>query len=204
MLYQTIGAVRPVLTDNIVADCERMGYQVDGEPCSTTVNPAESWSNNVAHSSLIGVGVINGGISGCTLLNNFITYKSYDYGMYYQGTSSLEVIGYTSLDNNVGLFPMVLGPSVVSHQFADKYVHVLDSSFVGTTSAFDCSLDVVDGSDPNIMLSSQSRSWRGPGGGKVGLATTTFSQSSNNAPKKSFNNIKAYNAMYGLTIISGE
>ena len=134
-------ATRPVLTDNTVAGCERMGFYTDGEPCTTEINPTEPWSNNVAHSSLTGVMLLKVsnsdtvGHEGCTMVGNFTTYKNHDYGVYYQLKSSVQLIGVTSIDNGVGFFSLVFAPPAVSHVAEEKFVHIFDSSFVGTSSA---------------------------------------------------------------------
>ena len=202
--FQTHNAIRPVLTDNHVAGCERAGFKVNGEPCTHDINSAEPWSGNVAHSVLTGVTLFaDQGVAGCSLIRDFTVYKAFDYGLYYQSESNLEVIDFTSIDNNLGLFPMVVKPAALGHAFADKWVHVSNSSFVGTSSSFDCNTDVSPGG-PNIILSAQARSWRSPGGGKIGIAFPTFSSSSNKAPQKAFNGIKSYQAIRGLMTVRGK
>ena len=153
----------------------------------------------------MGVGVMpDQGRPTCSLLANFTSYKSWDSGLYYQAEqASLEVIGYTSIDNTIGLFPMVLGPSSISRQFENKFIHVKDSIFVGSSDDFDCEHDVMTDDDYNILFSSQARAPRDPGGGKSGLILPTFNQASNNAPEKPFYSIMAYPSFYGLMIMTG-
>ena len=55
-------ATRSVLTGNAVAGSERAGYRVSGEPCDGST---ESWQDNTAHSTLVGVEMLPGdGLSG--------------------------------------------------------------------------------------------------------------------------------------------
>ena len=55
-------ATRPVLTGNAVAGSERAGYRVNGEPCDGST---ESWQDNTAHSTLVGVEMLpNDGLPG--------------------------------------------------------------------------------------------------------------------------------------------
>ena len=44
--------------------------------------------------------------------------------MFFEVKSSVKVVGFTSADNTLGMFPMVLGPNAVSHQFENKFVEV--------------------------------------------------------------------------------
>ena len=57
-------------------------------------------------------------------MSNFTVYKCWDFGMYFQITSSVKVVGMTSADNTLGLYPMVLGPSAVSHSYESQFVQV--------------------------------------------------------------------------------
>ena len=203
---QTTEAIRPVLTGNTAAGCERLGFATDGEPCTTEVNSAEAWADNVVHSALSGVAVMpDQGQPTCSLLANFTSYKSWDSGIYFQAEkASLEVIGYISIDNTIGLFPMVLRPTSISRQFQNKFIHVKDSIFVGTSDDFDCERDVLTNDDYNLRFSIQARPFRNPdGGGKSGLILPTFNQATNSAPLKPFYGIMAYPSFYGLMIVTG-
>ncbi len=198
--FETIDAVRPVLSGNVVAGSERAGFRVDGEPCTATT---ERWSNNLAHSALVGVYTLpEDGIPTCGLISNFTVYKTYDFGVFYEAEASLEVSGIVSYDNQIGLFPMVIKPGASQHQFANKYITVRDSLFVGTTSAFDCNVDLMDTSSLNIEFSGAGRSFSSGGGGKVGIVGPTFSSGSNKAAKKPWINIMAYQAISGLMTVS--
>ena len=79
---------------------------------------------------------------------------------------------------------------------------IANSTIVCSTDNMNCS-DVMSGSDRNVAFSTNGRSWRGSNGGFVGISIATFSSGGNNAPVKPFTGIKAYQAINGLTTISG-
>ena len=47
--------------------------------------------------------------------------------------------GFTSIDNNVGYFGITIGPSAQSHLSSNKFMIIQQSSFVGSSSTYDCS-----------------------------------------------------------------
>ena len=53
-------------------------------------------------------------------------YKAWDYGIYSQTGGSLVIDDYISIENVLGIFPFVYGPSATSHKWADKFVQVPD------------------------------------------------------------------------------
>ena len=54
------------------------------------------------------------------MLSDFTVWKAWDFGVYVQTMSNMIVSGLVSIDNNLGLYPMILGPSATSHQFQAK------------------------------------------------------------------------------------
>ena len=181
-----------------------VGFHINGVPCPGAANSAESWEGNTAHSTLVGVVLLKeDGLSGCTHVTGFTVYKNYDFGIYSQIESPFHVSNITSVDNNLGLFPMVIKPHAVTHEAADKYVKVYDSTFVGRSVAFDCTKDRFP-NNFNFKASSRGRGYSTETGGIVGIGFATFSSSSNYAPSKPFINIKAYQAINGKMEISGK
>ena len=173
-------------------------------PCPGAANSAEMWEGNTAHSNLVGVLLFpEDGLSGCTHITGFTVYKNHDFGIYSQIESPFHVSNITSVDNNLGLFPMVIKPPAVSHEAADKYVKVYDSTFVGRSAAFDCTKDRLP-DNFNFQASSGGRGYSTETGGIVGIGFATFSSSSNSAPSKPFINIKAYQAINGKMEVSGK
>ena len=51
-------------------------------------------------------------------------YKAWDFGIYSQTPGSLIIDDYISVENGLGLFPMVVGPGAVRHAWANKFVEV--------------------------------------------------------------------------------
>ena len=181
-----------------------VGFHINGVPCPGVANSAESWLGNTAHSTLIGVVLFKeDGLSECTHITGFTVYKNHDFGVYSQIESSFHVSNITSVDNNLGLFPMVIKPPALSHEAADKYVKVYDSTFVGRSAAFDCTKDKFP-NNFNFQASSQGRGYGTETGGIVGIGFAAFSSSTNNAPEKPFINIMAYQAINGKMEISGK
>ncbi|XP_066278772.1 fibrocystin-L-like [Branchiostoma lanceolatum] len=189
-----------VLDGNVVAGSDRVGFHVDGEACSG--GTAEAWSNNVAHSCMIGVTVFPGdGFSPCTRIANFTVWKNHDYGIYVQtGVTEIVIENFLAADNQVGIFPMLYGPGSISHRAVSKTITVRNSHLVGTTQFFDCSTDVTP-RDTNYAIGTKSRSWSRPGGGKVGISLALFSSGSNNARVKPFNGEMSYSALYGTMYV---
>ena len=84
------------------------------------------------------------GVAPCGRIAGFTSYHHFDWGLYLQSFGSLELEDNIVMENTVGSFSFVYGPSSTGHQFADKYVSVKDSTYIGATARFDCaSLDRV-------------------------------------------------------------
>jgi hypothetical protein len=111
--------------------------------------------------------------------------------------------GLTLIENGLGLFANVIGPDSVTHQFADKFVTLENSRVVGESPDFNCETDTVDKADPNYALSSFVRSWRIGQGGRVGVASSTFTRGSHIYPGHSFTDSDYYNSIKGLMNIRG-
>ncbi|XP_019623376.1 PREDICTED: fibrocystin-L-like [Branchiostoma belcheri] len=186
-----------VLQGNVVAGSERVGFHIDGEVCSG--GTAEAWSNNVAHSCMVGVaGFPPDGLNPCTKISGFTVWKNHDYGIYFQsGVKELVVENLLAADNQVGVFLMLIGPGSSGHKAVAKSMTIRNSHVVGTTPFFDCNTDVTP-PDDNYKIGSQSRGWSRPGGGKVGISLPLFSSGGNNARVKPFNGEMAYSALYGI------
>lgn len=121
-----------VLRNNIVAGCERAGYHLPGQDCSTPMS--DQWVGNEAHSCLIGVANFpsdHAVSTQCFMWAGFTVWKNADWGLFIDNLASQIVTNLLSVENGVGYFPFVVGPSAVSHTLADKTVEVRNSTFVG-------------------------------------------------------------------------
>lgn len=147
------------------------------------------------------------GVQPCSLFHGFTAWKNFDFGFYVQTPTVIEFRDIVSIDNGVGLFAITYGPASVSHASADKTIDVHNATFVGTSSAFDCDLDVMDMGQNNMVISGTSRSWNTAGsgstGGRIGMSWGQFYSAHNNAGDKPFAGIMAYNAINGITRVSG-
>uniref|UniRef100_A0A3B4ZZ57 PKHD1 like 1 n=1 Tax=Stegastes partitus TaxID=144197 RepID=A0A3B4ZZ57_9TELE len=191
-----------VLQNNIVAGYERVAYRIDGEPCPGTVNKNEKWMDNEAHGGLYGVYLNKDGLPGCSLVQGFFIWRSFDYGIYFQNTINMVISNVTLVDNGMGVMPLTYAPPSLSHAFADKTVKVQSSLIVGSSPNFDCSLGL-DSSDFNIATSASHRAPRPRQGGRSGVCWPNFASGHNTAPGKPHHLNMNYNAIKGLMTVTG-
>uniref|UniRef100_A0A667X934 PKHD1 like 1, tandem duplicate 2 n=1 Tax=Myripristis murdjan TaxID=586833 RepID=A0A667X934_9TELE len=192
-----------VLQHNIVAGYERVAYRIDGEPCPGYWNENERWADNEAHGGLYGVYLNKDGLPGCTLVQGFTVWRSFDYGIYFQTVSDVIVANVTLVDNGMGIMPLIFAPPSLSHAFADKTAHIQNALIVGSSPNFNCS-DSLSTSDFNLQISDGHRAPRPPNGGRSGICWPTFASSHNNAPVKVHHLNNNYNAIKGLMKVVGE
>ncbi|XP_044933989.1 fibrocystin-L [Mustela putorius furo] len=191
-----------VLQNNIVAGFGRVGFRIDGEPCSSQSNPMEKWFDNEAHGGLYGIYMNQDGLPGCSLIQGFTIWTCWDYGIYFQTTESVHIYNVTLVDNGMAISSMIYMPASVSHKISSKTVQIKSSLIVGSSPGFNCS-DVLTNDDPNIELSAAHRSARPPSGGRSGICWPTFASAHNMAPRKPHAGLMSYNAISGLLDISG-
>ena len=188
--------------DNYVCGSERIGYHVPGIACDATDLP---YTNNVAAGNLIGVAILPNDkltLSKCVRLSGFTVFKNFDAGIYYHNTLSLIASNNVYSDENTAIFPMVIGPNPLTHNFGDEYAEVTDSVVIGTSSVTSCVEDTEPSGD-YIDLSSDHRSSRGPNSERLGILMAVFTGGSNNCPIKPCFQIMVYNAISGQMKIIG-
>uniref|UniRef100_G3NDK3 PKHD1 like 1 n=1 Tax=Gasterosteus aculeatus aculeatus TaxID=481459 RepID=G3NDK3_GASAC len=183
-----------VLQNNIVAGYERVAYRIDGEPCPGN---NEEWIHNEAHGGLFGVYLNKDGLPGCSLVQSFFVWRSYDYGIYFQTIMSVIVSNVTLVDNGMGVMPLIYAPPSLSHAYADKTVHVQNALIVGSSPSFDCSATLPSG-DFNVVNSDSHRAPRPLPGGRSGICWPNFASNHNTAPMKVHHLNMNYNAIKGL------
>ncbi|XP_058524528.1 fibrocystin-L isoform X1 [Ochotona princeps] len=191
-----------VLQNNVVAGFGRVGYRIDGEPCSGQANSMEKWFNNEAHGGLYGIYMNQDGLPGCSLIQGFTIWACWDYGIYFQAMESVHIHNVTLVDNGMAIFPMIYTPAAIAHKISSKTVQIQNSLIVGSSPDFNCS-DVLTNNDPNIELTAPHRSSRPPSGGRSGICWPTFASAHNMAPRKPHAGIMSYNAISGRLDISG-
>ncbi|GFS10808.1 polycystic kidney and hepatic disease-like 1 [Elysia marginata] len=201
---EAIFATGLVLVNNTVAGAERLAYHLPGQACTTA--DSDLWSNNRATGALVGVGIFPEDVAvdaSCVTYNGFTVWKNYDFGFYFNNEANVIIKNNWIIENGVGIFPMVIGPGPVSHAYEDKYCEINNNGFVGKTSSFSYSDDVMPSNDENLLLSSQGRGFGNGVCGKVGFSVGTFTGGSNASPFKPFTNIMSYNTISGRTMVDG-
>ncbi|XP_035687262.1 fibrocystin-L-like [Branchiostoma floridae] len=201
--FDMFEALSPVLVGNVVAGSQRSGFRVDGEPCSG--NLAEAWSDNIAHSCMVGVLVFPGdGLKPCSRIAHFTVWKAHDYGIYFQtDTTDVIVEDVVVVDSQVGIYTMLYGAKSLSHDATARSITVQNSLVVGTSPFFDCNADYTPGDHSYRMASRYGRGFGRPGGGRVGISSGQFSSKSNAAGIQPFNGDKGYPAINGVSYIRG-
>ncbi|KAG8441692.1 hypothetical protein GDO86_010757 [Hymenochirus boettgeri] len=190
-----------VLQDNVVAGFERVGYRINGEPCTGESNPSVEWLNNEAYGGLYGVYMNQDGLPGCSLIRRFKLWKCFDYGIYVQSTESVKITESVFVDNGMGIFTIVYTPAATSHQTSDKTATISNSLFVGSSPDFNCS-DTLTNSDANIRISAEHRSTRPIKGGRSGICWPAFVSSHNMAPGDPHAGLMSYNTISGVMTVT--
>ncbi|XP_061189118.1 fibrocystin-L-like [Saccostrea echinata] len=197
-----IGASGTILQGNAISSSERSGYHGDFESCTAT----DTWSDNVFHSNLMAVGLFpidKVNPPTCWRIANMSIWKNYNFGVYYQSQYEITIEKLTLVDNNVGIFPLIIGPAALDHSYENKKVTIRKNLIVGKSSVFDCANDKMDFTLPYFTLRRTfDKSWRIGTAGRTGISITVFSSGPNNSPEKPFIGIMAYNAIAGFTTIS--
>ncbi|KAI7798957.1 putative fibrocystin-L, partial [Triplophysa rosa] len=194
-------ATNVILQGNIVAGYERVGFRIDGEPCPGSPRLTSQWSENEAHGGLYGVYMNKDGLVGCSQIQGFTVWRSFDFGIYVQVSMNVFISNVTLVDNGMGIMPIIYRPPSVSHEYADKTVSVQGSLIVGSSPNFNC-LDTLATTETYVSLSESHRAPRPPKGGRSGVCWPTFASSHNNAPQKPHPGLMSYNAIAGLLTVS--
>ncbi|XP_069815730.1 fibrocystin-L-like [Dendropsophus ebraccatus] len=189
-----------VLQNNVVAGFERAGYHIDGESCQNVANPNQRWFNNEAYGGLYGIFMNQDGFPDCTRIRGFKVWKCWDYGIYVQIVSSVQISDVFIADNGMGILTIIYKPPSVTHQISYKTVQISNSVLVGSSPDFDCS-DVLTDIDPNIRLTPQHRSVRPVKGGRSGICWPTFASDHNLAPGNPNAGLVTYTAISGLMTV---
>ncbi|TRY58761.1 hypothetical protein DNTS_034591 [Danionella cerebrum] len=195
-------ATNVILQGNIVAGYERVGYRIDGEPCPGSPNSVVQWSQNEAHGGLYGLYMNRDGLPGCSQIQGFTVWRSYDFGIYVQVSMNVLISNVSLIDNGMGIMSLIYSPPSVSHMFEDKTVGVQGALIVGSSPNFNC-LDTQTASTMTYVTNSMSqRAPRPPNGGRSGISWPTFESGHNSGPESSLTGLRNYNAIAGLMTVS--
>ncbi|KAL7883851.1 hypothetical protein SRHO_G00015090 [Serrasalmus rhombeus] len=189
-----------VLQGNIVAGYERVGFRIDGEPCPGYSSAVAQWQQNEAHGGLFGVYMNKDGLPGCSQIQGFTVWRSFDFGIYFQVSMSMIVSNVTLVDNGMGIASLIYEPPSVSHEYSNKTILVQNALIVGSSPNFGCSDSMP--MDTNMLLSDSSRAPRPLRGGRSGISWPTFESAQNGAPVKAHDGLMSYNAISGLLTVT--
>ncbi|XP_048575327.1 fibrocystin-L-like isoform X2 [Nematostella vectensis] len=187
------------LINNTVAGSERLGFRTDGEPCTREESPdVQDWYGNVVHGAWHGIHIgYEEGCDDCSKLSGFCTWGHFDYGIFTYGRSSIKVLNTMVIDNDHGILHNTWGPPAVSHNFADKFYELIDSTLVGTSPGYKCSDNsiVPEGRKPYTKFGAK----KPKSGGKIGTSIGFFVSSPGAGPTLSWEGPMSYPAIYGHT-----
>lgn len=142
---------------------ERIGYLTDGEPCKIEKTSPRKWRGNTVHGALHGVSIMyHQGLPKCSKISDFLIWKNYDWGLFFFTKSRVIVSHCTFADNTNSMNGHVWAPRSLTHETADKFVHVQDSTFIGRTSSWDCTVDSV--APAATVVNSHHRAFKSPSG----------------------------------------
>ncbi|NP_001305057.1 PKHD1 like 1, tandem duplicate 1 isoform X1 [Danio rerio] len=194
-------ATNVILQGNIVAGYERVGFRIDGEPCPGVSNPVAQWSQNEAHGGLFGLYMNKDGLPGCSQIQGFTVWRSFDFGIYVQVSMSVLISNVSLIDNGMGIMSLIYEPPAVSHRYSDKTVRVQGALIVGSSPNFNC-LDSLSTTMTYVSMSRGHGAPRPPNGGRSGVCWPTFESDHNHAPQKPHPGLMSYNAITGLMTVS--
>ncbi|XP_071999868.1 fibrocystin [Engystomops pustulosus] len=182
------------LSGNLVAGSERIGYHVNGQNC---YSEDRSWLQNIAHSSLHGVQIYwIDDLKNCTKISGFLSYKNYDYGLFFNVKGSAVVDNVALVDNRVGLLPIISQGSVYPYNSLKQHISIHNSIIVGTSQVFDCLRDRIDPSTVNVTL--RDRAPSSPYKGRVGIVWPTFTSRSRQWPDYPWHELGNDGAISGI------
>ncbi|XP_056106662.1 fibrocystin-L-like [Rhinichthys klamathensis goyatoka] len=194
-------ATNAILQGNIVAGYERVGFRIDGEPCPGSPNSVAQWSQNEAHGGLYGLYMNKDGLAGCSQIQGFTVWRSFDFGIYVQVSMNVLVSNVSLIDNGMSIMSLIYSPPSLSHKYSDKIVRVQGALIVGSSPNFNC-FDSLSTTMTYVMLSKSHRAPRPPNGGRSGISWPTFESYHNTAPQKPHAGLMSYNAIAGLMTVS--
>ena len=181
-------ALSVVLENNYVAGAQRVGINYRGDSCYSYAfgSMAHSIKNNTVVGALGGVVILPDSRFGnldCIKISGFTVFKSVFWGIYYQGPQSVIVDSNVLVDNQVNVFAMVIGPSILGHVLSNKFYTLSNMLIVGKSSTFNCTKDVRP-SDFNELFATNIASFSGKSNGFVGCVWANFLSGANGAPVK--------------------
>lgn len=145
---------------------ERVGYLIDGEACNTPSSSPSKWRGNTVHGALHGISILyKQGIPNCAMVSGFVTWKNYDWGLFFFTKSRMVVQDNVFADNVNSINGVVYKPTALSHLTSDKFVHIKDTVIIGRTAGWDCTIDEV--APATTVVNSFQRAFRTRTGNRI-------------------------------------
>ncbi len=198
-------ATSAFVEDNFIAGSERIGLNYRGASCSGALLN-HSIERNTIYAS--GGGVViqprNAFNLGCIRISGFTVYKSHYYAIYYQGSGEILLDNNQLIDNQIGVFTIVVSPHVFSHENTAKKYRVKDTLIVGRSNESICEgLNDVHPNNLSDVYSLMSSFGSGEGNkGRIGLVWPNFLSGENGLPTKPWTGVTSYNQIGGQMIVS--
>lgn len=102
------------------------------------------------------------GYPRCAKISGFLVWKNYDWGLFFYTKSRIIITDSVFAENTNSINPHVFAPAALSHVTADKFVHVLNTTFIGRTASWDCAVDKV--APKTSVVNTKQRAKRTPSG----------------------------------------
>lgn len=166
-------------------------------------NLTHSIKNNTIYSSLISVTMLPTHFYPnltCVRVSGFTIVKSAKIEIYVQTPHTLHADNKSLIENQMGIYGMIIEPRIAGHEMSNKIYNVSDSLIIDQSSSFNCTCDSLH-LTLNYNKSTLINSY-GVGlnrRGKLGMVWSNFLSGTNQAPKKTWTNIKTFKALDGLT-----
>jgi len=166
-----------------------------------------SFKRNTAHGAGIGIAIrpeFAYTTIPCIQVSEFTVIKSQYYGIYYQSHAEFTVDKVTLVDNQIGVFQLILGNPPQTHVVTEKKYIVKNSLIVGRDPYYSCDNDKYPRN-----LSDTKATFKSFGGGldkkgRVGLLWPTYCSGGNGAPTKPWSGLLTYNQIGKLFLFFSE
>ncbi|XP_076825620.1 fibrocystin-L-like isoform X2 [Clavelina lepadiformis] len=205
--FEVAEASSLIMKGNVAAGSERRGFHIDGEACDAPEDD-NAWTGNVAHGCLHGIQIFTAdGVGSCSMIRNFVVYKSWDYGIYHQTQVSVHINNTVIADSFVGYLPYIFAPAALTHLYENKIARMENVTCIGRSPHFDPNLDKMDeNTDKNLQIRNYQIVREAPRnvyGGKTCVMLPMFQSGTNGAPFKAFHSNTIYPSVRGLLDIRG-
>jgi len=183
------------LAGNMVAGSELVGVRCPGVCASANKKEVDM---NEVYASAAGVVVFEeqlkcSGDSLMLYIRNFLVFRSSEYGVYYQRRSAVSVFGSILVENQIGVFTMVNGPSVLAHELGKGVCFVEECVIVGRVGNDSECMRSRNGDRPIMEAFGAGQN----GTGMIGVVWASFVSYGNGGPVLSWSSSRSYSQISG-------